>query len=137
MRAFSLPLLVLFLLSVHLGVFVFALGEYKSPTRPQTDADEVAEPKTVSACEGRRLTMRRRSVAGMNVNIRQGPSTDFQRVTWGARPDLPGGTQLAQLEEGMVVFEECVQGEWAWVRVTRPPQLADTHQGWVATEFLQ
>ena len=98
--------------------------------------EEPEVTKSDSPCDGEDLTGKKREVVGDRVNLRVGPGTTFERVTY-VNPNNAEQELVARLESGMRVFEQCVSGDWARVMVDRPARYKESHQGWVAREYLQ
>jgi SH3-like domain-containing protein len=106
---------------------------------PASSKENVVEPKVVkseSPCEGKDLTGKNREVVGDRVNLRIGPGTKFEKVTYVNSNDSDQEL-VARLESGMRVLEQCVSGDWARVMVDRPARYKESHQGWVAREYLR
>ena len=82
------------------------------------------------------LTGKKREVVGDRVNLRVGPGTKFEKVTY-VNPNDSDQELVARLESGMRVLEQCISGDWARVMVDRPARYKESHQGWVAREYLR
>lgn len=101
--------------------------------------ENLAEPEVVkleSPCEGKDLTGNSREVVGDRVNLRAGPGTKFEKVTY-VNPNDSDQELVARLESGMRVLEQCISGDWARVMVDRPARYKESHKGWVAREYLR
>ncbi len=106
---------------------------------PASSKENVVEPEVVkseSPCDRKDLTGKNREVVGDRVNLRVGPGTKFEKVTY-VNPNDSDQELVARLESGMRVLEQCVSGDWARVMVDRPARYKDSHQGWVAREYLR
>ncbi len=106
---------------------------------PASSKENVLEPEVVkseSPCDEKDLTGKNREVVGDRVNLRVGPGTKFEKVTY-VNPNDSDQELVARLESGMRVLEQCVSGDWARVMVDRPARYKESHQGWVAREYLQ
>ena len=106
------------------------------PTLSKEKKEESEVAKSESPCDGKVLTGKNREVVGDRVNLRVGPGTTFERVTY-ENPNDADQELVARLESGMMVVEQCVSGGWARVIVERPARYKESHQGWVAREYLQ
>ncbi len=91
--------------------------------------------KSESPCDGKDLTVKNRELVGDRVNLRVGPGTKFEKVTY-VNPNDSDQELVARLESGMRVLEQCVSGDWARVMVDRPARYKESHQGWVAREYF-
>ena len=124
--------------SVHLLIIFTALMDYQT-IDPASSKENVVEPevlKSESPCEGKDLTGKNREVVGDRVNLRVGPGTKFEKVTY-VNPNDSDQELVARLESGMMVLEQCVSGDWARVMANRPARYKESHQGWVAREYLR
>ena len=124
--------------AVHLLIIFIALMDYQTMD-PASSKENVLEPEVVkseSPCEGKDLTGKNREVVGDRVNLRVGPGTKFEKVTY-VNPNDSDQELVARLESGMRVLEQCVSGDWARVMVDRPARYKESHQGWVAREYLR
>jgi hypothetical protein len=124
--------------AVHLLIIFIALMDYQTMD-PTSSKENVLEPEVVkseSPCDGKDLTGKNREVVGDRVNLRVGPGTKFEKVTY-VSPIDSDQELVARLESGMRVLEQCVSGDWARVRVDRPARYKESHQGWVAREYLR
>ena len=118
-------------------IFV-ALMDYQTmdPATSKENVEELEVAASESPCDGKDLTGKNREVVGDRVNLRVGPGTMFERVTY-VNPNDAEQELVARLESGMRVLEQCVSGDWARVVVERPARYTESHQGWVAREYLQ
>ena len=124
--------------SVHLLIIFIALMDYQT-IDPASSKENVVESEVVkseSPCDGKDLTGKKREVVGDRVNLRVGPGTKFEKVTY-VNPNDSDQELVARLESGMRVLEHCVSGDWARVMVDRPARYKESHQGWVAREYLR
>ena len=124
--------------SVHLLIIFIALMDYQT-IDPASSKENVVESEVVkseSPCDGKDLTGKNREVVGDRVNLRVGPGTKFEKVTY-VNPNDSDQELVARLESGMRVLEHCVSGDWARVMVDRPARYKESHQGWVAREYLR
>ena len=124
--------------SVHLLIIFIALMDYQTMDPASSKENEV-EPEVVkseSPCDGKDLTGKNREVVGDRVNLRAGPGTKFEKVTY-VNPNNSDQELVARLESGMRVLEQCVSRDWARVMVDRPARYKESHQGWVAREYLR
>ena len=106
---------------------------------PASSKKNVAETESVesdSPCDGKDLTGKKREVVGDRLNLRVGPGTKFEKVTY-VNPNDSDQELVARLESGMSVLEQCISGDWARVMVDRPARYKGSHQGWVAREYLR
>ena len=124
--------------AVHLLIIFIALMDYQTmdPALSKEKKEESEVAKSESPCDGKDLTGKNREVVGDRVNLRVGPGTMFDRVTY-VNPNNAEQELVARLESGMRVLEQCVSGDWARVMVERPARYTESHQGWVAREYLQ
>ena len=124
--------------AVHLLMIFVALMDYQTmdPTLSKEKKVESEVAKSESPCDGKDLTGKNREVVGDRVTLRVGPGTTFERVTY-VNPNDADQELVARLESGMRVVEQCVSGGWARVIVERPARYKESHQGWVAREYLQ
>ncbi|MGA1561213.1 MAG: hypothetical protein ACO390_19600, partial [bacterium] len=119
--------------AVHLLIIFIALMDYQTMD-PASSKENVLEPEVVkseSPCDGKDLTGKNREVVGDRVNLRVGPGTKFEKVTY-VNPNDSDQELVAMLESDMRVLEQCVSGDWARVMVDRPAHYQESHQGWVA-----
>ncbi len=125
-------------LAVHLFIIFIALMDYQTmdPTSSKENEVEPEVVKSESPCDGKDLTGKNREVVGDRVNLRVGPGTKFEKVTY-VNPIDSDQELVARLESGMRVLEKCVSGDWARVMVDRPARYKESHQGWVAREYLR
>jgi SH3-like domain-containing protein len=124
--------------SVHLLIIFIALMDYQTMD-PASSKENVVESEVVkseSPCDGKDLTGKNREVVGDRVNLRVGPGTKFEKVTY-VNPNDSDQELVARLESGMRVLEQCLSGDWARVMVDRPARYKESHQGWVAREYLR
>jgi hypothetical protein len=124
--------------AVHLLIIFIALMDYRTMD-PASSKENALEPEVVkseSPCDGKDLTGKNREVVGDRVNLRVGPGTKFEKVTY-VNPNDSDQELVARLESGMRVLEQCVSGDWARVMVDRPARYKESHQGWVAREYLR
>ncbi len=124
--------------AVHLLIIFAALMDYQTMD-PTSSKENVTKPEVVkseSPCDGKDLTGKNREVVGDRVNLRVGPGTKFEKVTY-VNPNDSDQELVARLESGMRVLEQCVSGDWARVMVDRPARYKESHQGWVAREYLR
>ena len=122
----------------HLLIIFIALMDYQTMD-PASSKKDVAETELVesdSPCDGKDLTGKKREVVGDRVNLRVGPGTKFEKVTY-VNPNDSDQELVARLESGMRVLEQCISGDWARVMVDRPARYKESHQGWVAREYLR
>ena len=124
--------------AVHLLIIFVALMDYQTmdPATSKENVEELEVAASESPCDGKDLTGKNREVVGDRVNLRVGPGTMFERVTY-VNPNDADQEFVARLESGMRVVEQCISGGWAKVRVERPARYKESHQGWVAREYLQ
>ena len=134
----QLILTTLLVMGVHLLVFLWALLDYQAfdVQEPEAVEEKTTIASSANPCDGFAESNQIRAVIGNNVNLRLGPGTRHERVTF-ADSESGGAERVARLESGMRVLEQCVSGDWARIRVERPRRLNATHQGWVAREFLR
>ena len=124
--------------AVHLLIIFIALMDYQT-IDPASSKENVVESEVVkseSPCDGKDLTGKNREVVGDRVNLRVGPGTKFEKVTY-VNPNDSDQELVARLESGMRVLEHCVSGDWARVMGDRPARHKESHQGWVAREYLR
>ena len=124
--------------AVHLLIIFVALMDYQTIDRASSK-ENLAEPEVVkseSPCDGKDLTGKNREVVGDRVNLRVGPGTKFEKVTY-VNPKDSDQELVARLESGMRVLEQCLSGDWARVMVDRPARYKESHKGWVAREYLR
>jgi SH3-like domain-containing protein len=124
--------------AVHLLIIFIALMDYRTmdPASSKENVLEAEVVKSESPCDGKDLTGKNREVVGDRVNLRVGPGTKFEKVTY-VNPNDSDQELVARLESGMRVLEQCVSGDWARVMVNRPARYKESHQGWVAREYLR
>ena len=124
--------------AVHLLMIFVALMDYQTmdPATSKENVEELEVTASESPCDGQDLTGKNREVVGDRVNLRVGPGTMFERVTY-VNPNDAEQELVARLESGMRVLEQCVSGDWARVMVERPARYTESHQGWVAREYLK
>ena len=125
--------------TVHLLIIFTALMDYQTMDPASSKKKDVRATELVasdSPCDGKDLTGKKKEVVGDRVNLRVGPGTTFERVTYVNTNDAEQEL-VARLESGMRVFEQCVSGNWARVMVERPARYKESHQGWVAREYLR
>ena len=124
--------------AVHLLIIFIALMDYQTmdPALSKEKKEEPEVAKSDSPCDGKILTGKKREVVGDRVNLRVGPGTTFERVAY-VNPNVADQELVARLESGMRVLEQCVLGDWARVMVERPARYKESHQGWVAREYLK
>ena len=124
--------------TVHLLIIFVALMDYQTmdPASSKKDVTETELVESDSPCDGKDLTGKKREVVGDRVNLRVGPGTKFEKVTY-VNPNNSDQELVARLESGMRVLEQCISGDWARVMVDRPARYKESHQGWVAREYLR
>lgn len=105
------------------ALFVFCAGAHASQKPPP-------------ACSGHTATGSKLNVLGDKINVRSGPGTNHPKVVNQKATRILGKTHHITIDSSTVVYEECVSGEWSWVRVLEPDWLRDSHRGWVASRFL-
>jgi hypothetical protein len=129
---------LILVVAVHLLIIFVALMDYQTMDHASSK-ENLAEPEVVkleSPCEGKDLTGNSREVVGDRVNLRAGPGTKFEKVTY-VNPNDSDQELVARLESGMRVLEQCISGDWARVMVDRPARYKESHKGWVAREYLR
>jgi hypothetical protein len=93
-----------------------------------------APPK---ACDGAdQITGQQLKVVGDIVEIRTGPGKSHDAVINQKASRILETTIYAAIGDTTTVYEECVLGEWSWIRVTDPDYLSDSHRGWIPTSSL-
>ena len=124
--------------AVHLLIIFIALMDYQTmdTALSKEKKEELEVVESESPCAGKDLTGKNREVVGDRVNLRVGPGTTFERVTY-VNPNNAEQELVARLESGMRVFEQCVSGDWARVMVDRTTRYKESHKGWVAREYLR
>ena len=89
------------------------------------------------ACKkGAKITGKQYHVIGSGIDVRKGPSADYDKIVNQKATDILKTTQYISIDSSTVVFEECTKVGWSWIRVLKPYWLQSSHRGWVLTKFL-
>lgn len=87
-------------------------------------------------CENDIKTGKVHAVNASNINIRQGPGREFDRVVDEKASGKKGSRQYAKVSKGHIVRVNCQKGQWSQINVLAPDWLRQSHRGWVMSRFL-
>lgn len=74
---------------------------------------------------------------GSGINVRVGPGINFSKIINQKATRILKKTHYVTIDTSVTVYEECVQGVWSKIRVTKPDYLSQSHRGWVMSKFLR
>lgn len=110
------------------------------PSRPKTPSQKspsVMKQTPPAACDAStKITGEKYNVIGSGINIRKGPGTEFDKIINQKATDIMKTTHYISVDDSTTVFEECVRGDWSWIRVTEPDWLKESHKGWIVSRYL-
>ncbi|MFQ5561296.1 MAG: hypothetical protein ACE5FU_12035 [Nitrospinota bacterium] len=122
---------------IALGLFITSLFENDKKQTKQTKNEQnesVMARTVVEQCgrAGATKTGKKYNVIGSSINVRKGPGTNYERII----NQQAKKTEYIMIDDSVTVFEECTKGVWSKICVVDPDWLRESHQGWVASKFL-
>lgn len=110
-------------------------GTSSSPTSsPVVSASKRSAPSDCDASS--KITGIKYNVIGSGIKIRKGPNESSDQIINQKATSILNRTEYITIDDTTTVFEECMKGEWSWIRVVEPEWLQDSHRGWVMSKFL-
>jgi hypothetical protein len=68
--------------------------------------------------------------------LRYGPGNKFEKIINQTATSMSTVTQYIELDDSVVINEECIKNGYSLVRVINYDYLKDSHYGWVESKFL-
>ena len=104
----------------------------KPGARPANKVNEMpAECVAGSSKTGREFIPRQG-----DIPIFQGPGEDTGRIVNKKASEMLGRTHYVQIDESTTIYEECVNGQWSYIRLISPDYLRHSHKGWILSKFV-
>lgn len=129
--------IIIIIIAVTIVVALFSRDDESSQsTATNTKTAQISKQMPTECKDGALITGSQYNVIGTGINVRKGPGTNFDKIVNQKATDILKSTQYISIDDTTVVFEECINGEWSWVRVVQPDWLQDSHRGWVLSKFL-
>ena len=102
-----------------------------------TSVPQATSHKPPSDCNANTdITGEKLNVLGNEIFIREGPGSQHAKIVNEKATRALGKTHYISIDDTVTVYEECVKGDWSWIRVTTPDWLQDSHRGWVESKNL-
>jgi len=68
--------------------------------------------------------------------LRNGPGKKFDKIINETATSMSTVTQYIELDDSVVIYEECTNNGYSLVRVTNFDYLKDSHYGWVESKYI-
>lgn len=136
------------LVAIIFGLWLIGFIASNDTTTPRSTTSSVASstsspqkkvstPSMPPQCiAGSVKTGKKYNVVGSGINVRSGPGTNHDKIINQKATSILKKTQYITIDDSTIVFEECTNGEWSYIRVLEPDWLRDSHRGWVHGKFL-
>ncbi|GAA6153888.1 hypothetical protein NBRC116587_33100 [Pseudoteredinibacter isoporae] len=109
----------------------------KPPKKKTIAASNSNQDKPPKDCEnGAQLTGKRYTPIGTGISMRGGPGIKFKKLINKKATKVLKKTKYLSVDDTTLVYEECTQGNWSWVRVISPKFLSKSHRGWIESKHL-
>ena len=95
------------------------------------------QPSPECLQEGCILTGKQYLIQGSGTYpLRSSPAIDAEKIVNQKATEILRRLDYCNVDNSVVVVEECIFNEWSWIRVVKPGWLAKSHRGWILSEYL-
>lgn len=125
---------------VLLSVFLSACSDSDKPRSTSSygstssKASSAAMPPQCVA--GSVKTGKKYNPIGNSIEVYRGPSATSEKIINRKATEIMKRTQYIHLDDTTTVYEECINGEWSYVRLLEPDYLRASHKGWILSKHL-